>query len=96
VTEDQLSVRLEWPERSTVPFRPPTDEAAEDPASHEEVPAADRLTALERSVDLLQVEVTRLRAEVARLSGSAARERGPRSDPSTARPIKVRSRATRK
>jgi hypothetical protein len=101
VIEDaELSVRLEWPERSTVPFRPSTDEPADPPAPGEDAVMA-RLARLEGLIDGLQQEIARLHAEIARLRGSSAPEVGdapidpPRpplraGDGERPRPIRVR------
>ena len=97
MTDDELSVRLEWPERNNEPFRPASDDAArssQSPPGREL--AGDDVAQLRRAVAELRTEVAALRAEVARLAGTSARpvadEGGRRRE--DRRPISVRMRSS--
>ena len=97
MSEEELSVRLDWQERSTVPFRPSTDETMDAPALRHDGSVADRLAHLERSVGDLQKELARLRAEIARVRPSSTPPDASaprRGAPSKDRPRPIRVRAT--
>lgn len=92
MTDDELSVRLEWPERHNEPFRPSVDDD-DRPGTPRARPAGDDVAELHRAVAELRSEVAALRAEVARLTGSpgpAPRDGGRRSRQDR-RPIRVRN-----
>ena len=98
VSDDELSVRLEWPERSNEPFRPPSDEPDRRLDQGTDTGEAD-LAGLRRAVAELRAELADLRAQVERLTDAGdvgSMDVTPRSSRREAvdppRPINVRSR----